>query len=79
MTTVVADGKLVGLLSDGDLRRLLEKDGASALAKTAGEAMHPDPLTIAAKRVCRGSSASHGRAQDYIVDCGQCCKSDAKA
>ena len=48
MTTVVADGKLVGLLSDGDLRRLLEKEGASALAKTAGEAMHPNPLTIAA-------------------------------
>ncbi len=46
MTTVVADGKLVGLLSDGDLRRLLEKEGASALAKTAGEAMHPNPLTI---------------------------------
>jgi len=35
MTTVVAEGKLVGLLSDGDLRRLLERDGASALAKTA--------------------------------------------
>ncbi len=48
MTTVVADGKLVGLLSDGDLRRLLQRDGASALAKTAGEAMHPNPLTIAA-------------------------------
>ncbi len=48
MTTVVADGKLVGLLSDGDLRRLLEKEGASALAKTAGEAMHRNPLTIAA-------------------------------
>jgi arabinose-5-phosphate isomerase len=48
MTTVVADGKLVGLLSDGDLRRLLQKEGASALAKTAGEAMHPNPLTIAA-------------------------------
>jgi arabinose-5-phosphate isomerase len=48
MTTVVADKKLVGLLSDGDLRRLLEKDGAAALAKTAGEAMHPNPLTIGA-------------------------------
>ena len=46
MTTVMADGKLVGLLSDGDLRRLLEKEGASALSKTAGEAMHPNPLTI---------------------------------
>ncbi len=48
MTTVVAEGKLVGLLSDGDLRRLLEKEGASGLSKNAGEAMHPNPLTIAA-------------------------------
>ena len=51
MTTVVADERLVGLMSDGDLRRLLEKEGASALAKTAGEAMHPNPLTIAANEL----------------------------
>ncbi len=48
ITTVVEDGKLVGLLSDGDLRRLLEQDGAGALAKTAGDAMHRNPQTIAA-------------------------------
>ena len=46
MTTVVRDGKLVGLMSDGDLRRLLQKDGAVALARTAGDAMHRGPLTI---------------------------------
>ncbi len=46
MTTVVEGGKLAGLLSDGDLRRLLEQEGAGALAKTAGEAMHRNPLTI---------------------------------
>ena len=28
MTTVVENDKLVGLLSDGDLRRLLEREGA---------------------------------------------------
>jgi arabinose-5-phosphate isomerase len=48
ITTVVEGGKLVGLLSDGDLRRLLERDGAGAMAKTAGEAMHRNPQTIAA-------------------------------
>jgi arabinose-5-phosphate isomerase len=48
MTTVVAEGKLVGLLSDGDLRRLLEREGANGLSKTAGEAMHSNPLTIVA-------------------------------
>ncbi|MGH9616399.1 MAG: KpsF/GutQ family sugar-phosphate isomerase [Acidobacteriaceae bacterium] len=46
MTTVVEDGKLVGLLSDGDLRRLLEREGARTLGKTAGEAMHRNPQTI---------------------------------
>jgi len=47
ITTVVEEGKLAGLLSDGDLRRLLEQEGAGALAKTAGEAMHRNPQTIA--------------------------------
>lgn len=46
ITIVVDQGKLAGLLSDGDLRRLLQRDGATALARTAGEAMHRNPLTI---------------------------------
>ncbi|MEO6828992.1 MAG: KpsF/GutQ family sugar-phosphate isomerase [Acidobacteriaceae bacterium] len=46
ITTVVEDGKLLGLLSDGDLRRLLEQEGASALGRTAGDAMHRNPETI---------------------------------
>jgi arabinose-5-phosphate isomerase len=47
MTTVQLDGKLVGILSDGDLRRLLEREGGSALARTAGDAMNTKPTTIA--------------------------------
>jgi len=46
MTTVVEDGGLVGLMSDGDLRRLLQREGAGALTMTASDAMHRDPLTI---------------------------------
>ncbi len=46
ITTVIEDGKLAGLISDGDLRRLLEREGAAALALTAGQAMHHNPLTI---------------------------------
>lgn len=46
ITTVEEKGKLAGLLSDGDLRRLLEREGATALDKTAGEAMHRNPQTI---------------------------------
>jgi arabinose-5-phosphate isomerase len=48
MTTVTESGMLVGLISDGDLRRLLEKDGARALDKAAGEAMNRSPRTVSA-------------------------------
>jgi arabinose-5-phosphate isomerase len=48
MTTVQEDGKLRGVISDGDLRRLLEREGGAALSKTAGEAMNANPRTIAA-------------------------------
>jgi arabinose-5-phosphate isomerase len=48
VTTIVDDsGALLGLLSDGDLRRLLERDGAKALELTAGAAMKSAPRTIA--------------------------------
>jgi arabinose-5-phosphate isomerase len=47
MTTVVDDGgRLLGVISDGDLRRLLERDGANALTHTAGEIMNATPVTI---------------------------------
>jgi len=48
LTTVQEDGKLLGVISDGDLRRLLEREGGAALDKTAGEAMNASPRTIAA-------------------------------
>jgi arabinose-5-phosphate isomerase len=41
------DGVLEGVISDGDLRRLLEKD-ENLLRRTATDAMKRDPLTIAA-------------------------------
>jgi arabinose-5-phosphate isomerase len=47
MTTVQENGRLRGVISDGDLRRLLEREGGAALSKTAGEAMNPNPRTIA--------------------------------
>ena len=46
LTTVVKDGRLVGIISDGDLRRLLERDGPESLNKSAGETMNLTPLTI---------------------------------
>jgi arabinose-5-phosphate isomerase len=46
MTTVVQDGRLAGIISDGDLRRLLEREGPEALHKTAGDTMNDAPVTI---------------------------------
>jgi arabinose-5-phosphate isomerase len=47
MTTVQENGRLLGVLSDGDLRRLLERDGPAAFGKSAGEVMNRSPRTIA--------------------------------
>ncbi|HUB30892.1 MAG TPA: KpsF/GutQ family sugar-phosphate isomerase [Terracidiphilus sp.] len=51
ITTVQADGHLCGVISDGDLRRLLEREGGAALSKSAGEAMNAHPKTIAASEL----------------------------
>jgi len=48
VTAVVEGEKLVGIISDGDLRRLLEKRGKDVMDLTAGEAMTRSPKTIAA-------------------------------
>jgi arabinose-5-phosphate isomerase len=47
MTTVTQGETLIGIMSDGDLRRLLERKGPEALAMTAGDAMNAAPSTIA--------------------------------
>jgi arabinose-5-phosphate isomerase len=49
MTTVVEAGRLVGLISDGDLRRLLEREGKTALDLRARDAMNSAPRTISPK------------------------------
>ena len=46
ITTVVEGGKLLGVISDGDLRRLLEKR-KDVLNLSAGECMTQNPKTIA--------------------------------
>jgi arabinose-5-phosphate isomerase len=51
MTTVTEAGRLVGLISDGDLRRLLEREGARAIKKTAGDAMNRSPKTISTREL----------------------------
>jgi arabinose-5-phosphate isomerase len=46
VTTVVDGDRLVGVISDGDLRRLLERRGKDALDLMAGECMTRNPKTI---------------------------------
>ena len=48
MTTVQADGQLLGVLSDGDLRRLMERDGPEAFHRTAAEVMYRRPRRVIA-------------------------------
>jgi len=40
---------LVGIITDGDLRRQMQKSGSDAMKKTAGECMTPNPITIKGK------------------------------
>jgi arabinose-5-phosphate isomerase len=46
VTAVVEGDKLVGIISDGDLRRLLEKRGKDVLDLVAGDCMSKNPQTI---------------------------------
>jgi arabinose-5-phosphate isomerase len=48
VTAVVEGERLVGIISDGDLRRLLEKRGKDVLDLTAAACMTKNPRTIAA-------------------------------
>lgn len=47
ITTVQQAGKLLGVVSDGDLRRLFEAAGPEAFHKTAAEILNPAPRTLA--------------------------------
>ena len=59
MTTVLAQpgGHLLGIVSDGDLRRLLEREGPHALEHTAGEIMNPHPVTVDARTLAPAALA----------------------
>jgi arabinose-5-phosphate isomerase len=47
MTTVVgADGRLLGMISDGDLRRQMERHGYTLLDRTAAQCMTTGAVTV---------------------------------
>ena len=52
LTAVVDEGdRLVGIISDGDLRRFFQREGNRALGLTAAEGMTRTPATIGAKEL----------------------------
>jgi arabinose-5-phosphate isomerase len=59
MTTVLEaeSGRLAGMISDGDLRRLLERDGSHALEHTARDIMNPHPIVIAGSALASSALA----------------------
>jgi arabinose-5-phosphate isomerase len=57
VTTVVEGDNLCGIISDGDLRRLLERRGKDALDLTAGECMIQQPKTISRREFAASALA----------------------
>jgi arabinose-5-phosphate isomerase len=57
VAAVVEGEKLVGIISDGDLRRLLESRGKDAMDLTAAEAMTKSPKTIFADQFAASAIA----------------------
>ena len=57
VTTVVDGNRLVGVISDGDLRRLLQARGKDVLDLTAAECMTKNPKTIAGREFATAALA----------------------
>lgn len=57
VTTVVEGERLVGIISDGDLRRWLERLGKDVLDLTAGECMSREPKTITSREFAAAALA----------------------
>ena len=56
ITSVVQDDdRLVGVISDGDLRRLLQEEREEVLSRTASQCMTKDPLTIGQDELATGA------------------------
>ena len=66
--TAVVDGEiLLGMISDGDLRRLLEKRGKDALDLTAGECDDQESAHHPRARIRGDRAGSDGRKENYVT------------
>lgn len=58
MTTVLdTEGRLLGMISDGDLRRQMERHGHAVLDRTADQCMTKSPLSIGRKELATAALA----------------------
>jgi arabinose-5-phosphate isomerase len=58
MTTVVDEGRrLMGMISDGDLRRQMERHGYTLLDRTAAQCMTAPPLTVGRREMATAALA----------------------
>jgi arabinose-5-phosphate isomerase len=58
MTTVTGgDGRLLGMISDGDLRRQMERHGYTLLDRAAGDCMTADPATVGPRQLAAAALA----------------------
>ena len=59
---VESDGRLVGVISDGDLRRFFQREGSHALERSAADVMTTTPVTIGRKELAtRALNVMEGR------------------
>ncbi len=72
ITTVQEDGRLRGVISDGDLRRLLEREGGAALGKIRRRGYESSSAHDCRRRVGRQSTCHSRRAQDHLASRGRC-------
>jgi arabinose-5-phosphate isomerase len=73
ITAVAAAGRLLGVITDGDLRRLLQKD-EQILRRTAGDCMKTGPLSIAADEYASAALLVMEQKKItslFVVDAGQ--------
>ena len=66
ITTVVENNKLQGVISDGDLRRLLEKR-KDVLSMTAGDCVTANRKDDSSGRIRHDGSEHHGAKEDYVA------------
>ncbi len=51
VSVVGGDGRLIGIITDGDIRRSLSREGREIMARTAGEIMTENPTSIGDKKL----------------------------